>query len=283
MIVNKNSQLGLRFKDNDVKIQFFKDHKEIIQGLLNNIQNVIQNVERNEEGEAVFTEEDYLMYSDIPRRREVKEKIGSGIGKTIDLTFMDDEKSKYYLISKSVLEPAKMIKIGENFSTRILKSVNFGLHTYLMGKHEMCRFLCGVGFIKGWYWNELTKVVCEFGFAIDENEYYVHNDKHIPEFSRITQLMTFIELGDIEVVMLESGRNNGKLKNNGKITNESNFKVYIVDSTWNQLIIRTDGFAVRGHFRLQSCGIGHKDRKLTWIGAFEKHGYKRQPRNVIIH
>ncbi len=97
------------------------------------------------------------------------------------------------------------------------------------------------------------------------------------------KIMIFIELGDIEIVEILKGRNNGKPKSNGKITNTSEYTVYVVDSSWNKLIIRTDGFAVMGHFRLQPCGINFSDRKLIWINAFEKHGYKRSPKAKILH
>ena len=93
----------------------------------------------------------------------------------------------------------------------------------------------------------------------------------------IMQLLSFVELSDIEVTLLNPMKNNGRHKRDGKITNNSPKTVYVVDSSWNKIVMRTDGFAVRGHFRLQPCGPGRMDRKLIWIDAFEKHGYKRKP------
>lgn len=194
--------------------------------------------------------------------------------------FMDDN-TKYFLICESVYKAAELIRIGENFTARTVKDIKFGNYTYLMGKHQMVRFICGIGGIKGIYYNNMTCVAFEFGLDIDTGEYYAPKD-YQKEFSMIMQIMAFVELGDIEVIELAGGRNNGKSKNDGKITNTSNNTVFVVDSSWNKLIIRTDGFAVRGHFRLQPCGMDMADRKLIWINAFEKHGYTRRPKAEIV-
>lgn len=52
--------------------------------------------------------------------------------------------------------------------------------------------------------------------------------------------------------------------------------VNYIDCSWFTTIIRTEGFKVRGHFRLQPCGTGRKDHKLIYINEFEKHGYVRR-------
>jgi hypothetical protein len=136
--------------------------------------------------------------------------------------------------------------------------------------------------IRGCYWDREKHIAFEVGFDLELDKYFAPF-AYEAEWLRVIKLMIFVELGDIEVEFIEKGRNNKKPKKEGKITNDSEYNVYVVDSSWNKLIIRTDGFAVRGHFRLQPCGEGMKDRKLIWIDAFEKHGYKRTPRAKIIH
>ena len=54
--------------------------------------------------------------------------------------------------------------------------------------------------------------------------------------------------------------------------------VRFLDATWYTTIVRSEGFGVRGHFRLQPCGTGRKDRKLIYINEFRKHGYVRKAR-----
>jgi hypothetical protein len=64
--------------------------------------------------------------------------------------------------------------------------------------------------------------------------------------------------------------------NNSTYTNkEFPFKINVVDSNYFRTIIRTEGFGVKGHFRLQACGEGRGERRITWINSFEKKGYKR--------
>lgn len=194
---------------------------------------------------------------------------------------MEDDNSKYFLITESVYKCAELIKIKENFTGRTLKDIQLGKYTYLMGKNCMVRFYCGIGYIKGFYYNDKDQVSFDWRIAIDTGNYYFP-EVFASQFTKMMQVLTFVELGDIEILQLASGRNNGKPKTDGKVHNSSNYTVYVVDSTWNQLIIRTEGFAVRGHFRLQPCGENHADRKLIWVDAFEKHGYKRKPKAEII-
>lgn len=185
-----------------------------------------------------------------------------------------------FLITRGVEDCSKMIRIGDYFSTTAFNKMKFGAYRYLLGKNEMVVLTCRQGIITGMYWHDINGVCFEFGFDLTNDKYYApHTQMAI--FNRIAKLITFIELGDIETVYLPAGRNNGKPKKAGKITNTSEFNVYIVDTSWNKLIIRTDGFGVRGHFRLQPCGKEHKDRKLIWVDSFEKHGYVRRPKAAI--
>lgn len=59
-----------------------------------------------------------------------------------------------------------------------------------------------------------------------------------------------------------------------KYNNKTKSDITIVDSTWFTTLIKSDGFKVRGHFRLQPYKGG--DKKLIWIQDFEKHGYTRK-------
>jgi len=58
--------------------------------------------------------------------------------------------------------------------------------------------------------------------------------------------------------------------------NKTKSEITIVDSTWFTTLVKSDGFKVRGHFRLQPCGEGNKSRKLIWVSDFEKEGYTRK-------
>jgi hypothetical protein len=58
-------------------------------------------------------------------------------------------------------------------------------------------------------------------------------------------------------------------------------QIQYYDCGWYTTIIRNEGFSVKGHFRLQPCGVGKKDKKLIYIHEFQKHGYVRRARLIL--
>jgi hypothetical protein len=293
MVISEDSQLGLRFKKTEVKIDFLDLmkgylNKEItlLQSLMDspafaNIQDVLfedlKNKVISKEIDVSDEQGEYLIKGSI-FSDQIKDEITKGVG---NVSIVGDEESKYFLIRESVYKAAELIKIGENFTGRTMKDISLGKYTYLMGKHQMVRFFVAVGFIKGFYFDSKSKKAFEFGIKLETGEYYFQNnfDK---EFSTVMQILTFVELGDIEVKILKPLQKVKAEKKENDIYNANTNTVFVVDSSWNQLLIRTEGFAVRGHFRLQPCGEGMADRKLIWINAFEKDGYTRKPKASII-
>jgi hypothetical protein len=281
MVISKNSQLGLMLWDQQMMLEYLQDSKTAIERERKILNGEIKVIEQQiESGAKEFVLSDSAESIEI--WSGIQERLGyNKNNKGAEFYTIPHPKPFYYLIMPSVDTCAEMIKIRENFACSIFGKIKDGEHVYLLGKSEFFRFVKFNGAIRGSYWNRNDRIAFEIGMLIDKDQYYFATEFSI-QFSRIIRLMTFIELGDIEVIYLEKGRNNGKSKNDGKITNTSDYNVYVVDASWNKLIIRTDGFAVRGHFRLQPCGANMADRKLIWIDAFEKHGYRRQPRAKII-
>lgn len=296
MVISYNSQLGLRFSENEVKADFIGLMKKYLEEDLKLTQktlNTLIKYKNASEGYSDdFTQEDadYLkeelelekggenVLGYLKANAKIRNTIKIMVG---DQSIISDEDSSYYFICSSVFKAAELIKINEKFTGRTFKDIEYGKYTYLIGKQTMIRFICVKGAIQGFYYNEKERKAFEFGsYTLDEG--YFYQPEYAKEFTMIMQLIAFVELGDIEVKILDAGRNNGGKKNVDKVTNTSNNSVYVVDSSWNQIIIRTDGFAVRGHFRLQPCGPGHKDRELIWIDAFKKHGYKRRPSAEVV-
>lgn len=58
-------------------------------------------------------------------------------------------------------------------------------------------------------------------------------------------------------------------------------KIDYYDCSWYTTIVRNEGFSVKGHFRLQPCGKGKRQRKLIYIREFQKHGYVRRARLLL--
>lgn len=307
MIISESSQLGLRFRSEKVKVDFCRLSLTMLEGELSTINeqlDFLHNLEKtpkDENGNFHITEEEakklkleydekyqIVLPEDDEKKKLLIKKISSSVQSATRTTCDDIQSliqeckgSKYFLICDSVYHAASLIQIGENFTSRTLKDINLGHYTYLMGKNKMLRFIVVIGAIKGFYYDDKEKIIVEFGLDIETGEYYARKN-HAKLFSMIMQVLTFVELGDIETIILEKGKNNGGKKDVDKIHNSSNNTVYVVDSSWNKIIIRTEGFAVRGHFRLQPCGENMRDRKLLWIHAFEKHGYTRRPKAEIV-
>lgn len=289
MVISKNSQLGLRFDDLDTQSAFLKKLMEVNTDLLNeynHITEALKSPDRKEGDLTIDIDDKYanLFNSNLSRienfsdERKVRNTVTELTGERI---LIDNKNSKYFFICESVYKAAELIKIGDNFTGRTIKDISFGKYTYLMGKNRMVRFIVVKGAIKGFYYDDKNNIAFEWGIEMENGGYYFDSIFNL-EFSTIMQILTFVELGDIEIKTLETGRNNGGKKNADKVTNTSNNTIYVVDSSWNQIIIRTTGFAVRGHYRLQPCGSGMIDRKLIWISAFEKDGYKRTPKASIL-
>ncbi len=292
MIISKNSQLGLRFKDNDVKINFLTLMKGYFENEIGLNENVIklleqipskdmENITSEEANERIKLIED--IKASLPEQKDtdkIREKVTLLVGD--DTVIITEDTSLYFLICESVYKCAELIKINDNFSGRTIKDIKIGKYTYLLGKNKMIRFVCVVGAIRGFYYDSVEQKAFDWGIEMDGGGYFFGRG-YDKEFTDIMRILTFVELGDVEVKMIESGKSNGLKDKTEKIHNSSNKTVYVVDSSWNQILIRTEGFAVRGHFKLQPCGINSADRKLIWIDAFEKYGYKRKPRAEIIN
>ena len=281
MVISKNSQLALMLWDQQIMLEYLQDLEKAIKKEKSVIDKIVEDINSQidtEVNEYTFSKEKSSMkvWIDICDRLGYKKE-----RKGMEFYTVAHPKPYQYLIMPSVHACAEVIKVNENFSCSVFGKVKDGEHVYLLGKDEFFRFVKFNGAIRGLYWNRAKREAFEIGLLLIDNQYYFPGE-FTEGFSRMVKLMTFIELGDTEVVVLEKGRNNGKSKSEGKIANMTESTVYVVDSSWNKIIIRTDGFGVRGHFRLQPCGANMADRKLIWIDAFEKHGYKRQPRAKIL-
>jgi hypothetical protein len=56
--------------------------------------------------------------------------------------------------------------------------------------------------------------------------------------------------------------------------NETNLDITYLTSKWFTNLVRSEGFSVRGHFRLQPKKVnGEWTKELIWIDSFEKTGY----------
>ena len=73
---------------------------------------------------------------------------------------------------------------------------------------------------------------------------------------------------------------NSKIKDiNCKYVNDTKLKLTYLDSKWFTNLVKSDGFNVRGHFRLQPKKENGKwTKELIWISEFQKSGYTAKAR-----
>lgn len=295
MVISKNSQLGLRLDTKETAITFLEHLKSSLKRRIDIDEKVVEYIKsmpKNEDGTFnIQIDETHELFNDVVNAcndqtievHKTANQLRDELKGHFDIAeIFLNVSNKVFYICESVYTAASLIKIKSGFTGRVMKDIGVGRYTYLMGKNRCVKFEVDKGFIMGLYYDDLKGIAFAWGIRIEDGA-YIYEDGYPNEFTTIMQVLTFVELGDITVKELPAGRNNGGKKNVDKITNTSNNTVFVVDSTWNTIVVRTEGFAVRGHFRLQSCGEGHKDRKLTWIDAFEKHGYTRRPKAEIIH
>jgi len=94
----------------------------------------------------------------------------------------------------------------------------------------------------------------------------------------ISSLITYVifkKYAPLETLIVNRDKTRKGILNKEKHLNEYNHDITVIDSTWFTTIIRTKGFGVQGHFGLRACGVGRTERRLVWIDAYQKDGYKR--------
>ncbi len=106
---------------------------------------------------------------------------------------------------------------------------------------------------------------------ISENPNYTKFDL----FYAVIPMLAIYYFAEIETSIIDSSKSKKVVLSGEKYLNENAVPVKIINSNWFTTIIRSEGFGVRGHFRLQPCGEGRNERKLIWIKDFVKNGYTR--------
>lgn len=87
----------------------------------------------------------------------------------------------------------------------------------------------------------------------------------------IYRVMCFFYMSENTEEIVQPGHRHGTRKA-GKLVNALPVPITVVTSKWNITSIRTEGFNVSGHFRMQPYKTG---TKMIWIDPFQKHGYVR--------
>lgn len=100
--------------------------------------------------------------------------------------------------------------------------------------------------------------------------------QHILSLVLVAMFATYAEVEIKELLP------NVKVKDStGKYLNETLNNITYLDSKWFTTLVKSDGFLVSGHFRLQpKKKDGAWTKELIWIDSFEKEGYTAPARKL---
>jgi len=100
-------------------------------------------------------------------------------------------------------------------------------------------------------------------------------------YSRFLVVITYLELTEVTLNVIEGGKSFGTWKS-GKIKNETKNRIIMVNTNWNVETISLNSFSVRGHWRLQPCGVGRSQFKYVYIKPYEKGLIRRLPQKELV-
>lgn len=119
-------------------------------------------------------------------------------------------------------------------------------------------------------------IVDKNGKQLNQAKKNEHFGNHI---NCLFAILTFKQFAEIEVKEIGGNKYPKRTKiGNEKYLNQTDHQVNVLDSRWFTETIRSEGFAVSGHFRLQPYGPNMSKRKLIYIDDYLKSGYTRKAR-----
>jgi len=94
-------------------------------------------------------------------------------------------------------------------------------------------------------------------------------------YTQIKLIMVYSMFKSYAQVETKVLQGNSKSKDvNCKYVNDTKSVVTFLDSKWFTTLVKSDGFNVRGHFRLQPKKVDNVwTKELIWISEFKKTGY----------
>lgn len=202
--------------------------------------------------------------------------------------------NKNYYVTETVTNKLDMLKVARKsngfYDWTVFNDIPLCKKTYILHDGSLIRFnktANGMHFVLISYTPEAGNKghgLMEWDMFYTDSEGNQFSDKvkqdriHRVD-TLIYKLLCFIYLTENDETIVEPGRKNGT-KKSGKIVNTLPYSVTIIDSRWNTTVIRTEGFDVSGHFRLQPYGPQMSKSKIIFIQPFKKQGYIRKAKSA---
>ncbi len=240
-------------------------------------------------GEYYRVGKDQGSESDIEKLRSYYEVIGL-------------QNQKAYYITDSVINKLDLLKVSRKdglYDYTVFKNINDCKITFIFKDNALLRMhiagdiICFCHIHYTYYNKEEQKIHKSQGNSYwvnffvnritgEQCDHFNHIDvKTIERF--VYHLLCFFFLSENTEIVVNAGKSYGTKKQPDALCNDADVPITIVNSNWNVTSIRTEGFDVSGHFRLQPCGINNSERKMIFIEPFVKHGYVRRSTKELLN
>lgn len=196
--------------------------------------------------------------------------------------------SKSFILRKTTFNVIDRIKLNGSFDVRVFNRLPNETIEIIISERELYR--C---YYDG---NRLYSVLINIDYYVENNPYITYKAFSIDPTTgikswnydtvqsiaeRFFRMLVFLYFSDIKRVVVNPNQKIGTIST-GTYKNELKNPFIIVDSMWNNIVVRNIGFTVSGHFRLQPCGKGLSDLKLIFIDEFQKEGYVRGAKKELV-
>jgi len=236
-----------------------------------------------------------MLESQHPNMYEDYEKNNLALPESIKSLYycLNNDKNRPFVVTNSVVEHLDMLKINkkdDHYNWAVFNNLPEQKVTFIFQDGTLLRMIVSEGTI--WFCHltfKYNKKSDNDGhmnwvmFFINREtmelcEHFEHQDViNLEEF--VYKFLCFFYLTENTEEIIPPGRVYGTRKT-GKTSNDFRFPLTVVTSKWNITSIRTDSFGVRGHFRVQPCGVGRTNYEIIFIEPFEKSGYTRKAKSL---
>lgn len=203
------------------------------------------------------------------------------------------------IVSKEFMDT--MLRSGRKLWNERMRSFMAGVSisgTLIWGKHVICYHITDSdgeqyeGEVLALHSNGLEFLVCSEGEFVSKRVERIFKEvggSPGQYFTAIPMLFNlFKKYADVEVVeakpfkKVEIPSEEDPTKKDTLLV-DSSLPVKYYDCSWFRTIVRTEGFKVRGHFRMQRYKNedGEWYYKLKYIDQYMKHGYRRTAKKII--
>lgn len=225
--------------------------------------------------------------------QNAKKESLSRLGMLYDVIKIHDQKA--YYITDTVIDKLDMLKVSKKngvYDWTIFKNIESCRLTFIFKNNALLRVrvvddVIMFAHVDYEYYNKIDKAIHKtpgvlhlVNFWVDRNtgeqcDHFSHIDvQSIERF--VYHLLCFFFLSENEEIIVQPGKKHLGRKQPGHLFNETEVPITIVNSRWNVTVIRTEGFAVRGHFAIRWAGKGKTEARMVFIEPFQKKGYIRR-------